>query len=306
MPRKHCPCFLEFSGAQGQGAITVPNAEHDGQREGLRSKLIALPSIIWLNIMDLQDILNTPQRHQQRTRQALRELAQNVEESPRRRSAARPETPTPLAGHVERTRASSRSHSRMSRTTDLQNSPRRRRPTTTQDENAVPITLTSGSRATGPGTPTPSSFVNYTPSQQPQLSRTVAQQARRRHERQIGIEQEQGPLPSPPLTAPTSNARCLAQQRRRERERQQRGLPTHRAQLRTPPATQANQRVINAGPMQEQIATPLPTQANRRLRAINEGPLQEHIQQEGTQAEPIDHVDDPWMMDIYEAANEES
>lgn len=93
----------------------------------------------------LQDILTTPQRQQQRARHALRELAQNVEESPRRRSVApRPETPTPLPGYVERTRASSRALGREARNADLLASPRRRRlHQSPQDENIAPNGLTS-------------------------------------------------------------------------------------------------------------------------------------------------------------------
>lgn len=50
------------------------------------------------NYLSRSDILSTPQRQQQRTRQALRELANNVQDSPRRRTPLpRPETPTPSA-----------------------------------------------------------------------------------------------------------------------------------------------------------------------------------------------------------------
>jgi hypothetical protein len=86
-----------------------------------------------------QDILTTPQRQQQHVRHALCELAHNVEESPRRRFVApRPETPTPLPGYVERTRASSRALSREACNADLLGSPRRRRVQNPQDQNVAP------------------------------------------------------------------------------------------------------------------------------------------------------------------------
>ena len=80
------------------------------------------------------DALSTPQRFQQHSRQALRELIQNNSEAQRRRVIpARPETPTPLPGHMERVRANGRLQNRTLRAQqDLQNSPRRRH---TQDEN---------------------------------------------------------------------------------------------------------------------------------------------------------------------------
>ncbi|KAF8957638.1 hypothetical protein BDZ97DRAFT_1762795 [Flammula alnicola] len=78
-----------------------------------------------------------PERQQLRTRQALRDRFLNVEESPRRRSAApRPKTPTPQPGHVERTRARVRALNREARTAELLSSPRRKRvQVASQDEN---------------------------------------------------------------------------------------------------------------------------------------------------------------------------
>ncbi|KAF8970891.1 hypothetical protein BDZ97DRAFT_1751453 [Flammula alnicola] len=234
-----------------------------------------------------QDILNTPQRHQQQTRQAFRELVQNVEESPRRRSAARPETPTPLPGYVERTRTSRRSQNRSSRTIDLQSSPRRRRPDShaQNDENAAPLSLTVQ-------LPMPSSisFINYTSCpEQRQSSRATIQCAR-----QMLEQQETLPLmpplrtPSPhpfnelcfqltPPTIPMSpnahvqpthtvNARSLAQQRRREREREANAL-----QLPTPPATHVPERMPRGHISQDSEAA------------------SEQQQQEDYQAEPIHH-----------------
>ena len=94
-----------------------------------------------LAIMDgSQGLLNTPQRYQQVSRQALREVIQNAEDSPRRRlPAPRPETPTPLPGYVERRRANVRSDHCGSRNGDPQSSPRRRRPNDARGENTAPF-----------------------------------------------------------------------------------------------------------------------------------------------------------------------
>ena len=86
-----------------------------------------------------QNILTTPQRHQQRARQAFRQLSQNDEESPRRRlPTPAPETPTPQPGYAKRTRANNRTSNREACNMELLNSPRRRR-ASRQDEN-VPRT----------------------------------------------------------------------------------------------------------------------------------------------------------------------
>ncbi|KAF8962203.1 hypothetical protein BDZ97DRAFT_1759438 [Flammula alnicola] len=87
--------------------------------------------------IDASRNLTTPERQQLRTRQALRDRSLNVEESPRRRSAApRPKTPTPQPGHVERTRAIVRASNREARTAELLSSPRRKRAQVApQDEN---------------------------------------------------------------------------------------------------------------------------------------------------------------------------
>ena len=81
--------------------------------------------------------LNTPQQQQSRTREALRQCNINVDESPHRRRtpAARPETPTPLPGAAESARMQARQSARDIRDNDLEDSPRRRRPSETQDEN---------------------------------------------------------------------------------------------------------------------------------------------------------------------------
>ncbi|KAF8954415.1 hypothetical protein BDZ97DRAFT_1766213 [Flammula alnicola] len=91
-----------------------------------------------------RDILTTPQRHQQQARQAFRELALNVEESPRRRPPApRPETPTPQPRYIERARTAGRASNRRLRDTDLLGSPRRRHLNPHQDENLQPVASTS-------------------------------------------------------------------------------------------------------------------------------------------------------------------
>ena len=81
--------------------------------------------------------LSTPQQYQSQTREALRRLNTDVDESPRccRVPATRPETPTPQPGAAERARMNSRHTAREIRNNDLQDSPRRRRPRDTQDEN---------------------------------------------------------------------------------------------------------------------------------------------------------------------------
>jgi hypothetical protein len=81
--------------------------------------------------------LNTAQRHQSWTREVFRQLNANTYESPlrRRTPVTRPETPTPQPGAVERARMNTRQSNRETRNDDLQDSPRRRHPRNTQDEN---------------------------------------------------------------------------------------------------------------------------------------------------------------------------
>ena len=57
------------------------------------------------------------------------------ENSRRRRTPARPETPTPQPGAIESARATSRRSHREIRDDDVQNSPRRRRTRNTHNEN---------------------------------------------------------------------------------------------------------------------------------------------------------------------------
>ena len=90
------------------------------------------------------ETLNTPQRHQSRTREAFRQRNINVDESPRRcrTPATRPETPTPPPGAAESARMQARQSARDIWDNDLEDSPRRRRPGESQDENQ-PLSVSS-------------------------------------------------------------------------------------------------------------------------------------------------------------------
>ncbi|CAA7266402.1 unnamed protein product [Cyclocybe aegerita] len=93
-----------------------------------------------------EDALTTLQKQQQKAGQALRELAQNANQSPcrRRLPAARPETPTPpAAAHVQRT--ATRLSSWTARESELLASPRRRRVQNNGDENRAPHASSSTS-----------------------------------------------------------------------------------------------------------------------------------------------------------------
>ena len=91
-----------------------------------------------------ENTLNSPQRHQQHTRQILCDHAlSNADESPRCRPLiARPHTPTPLPGSVENARANNHSTNRSSRYEELQISPRWQVANREQDENLVPTART--------------------------------------------------------------------------------------------------------------------------------------------------------------------
>ena len=90
---------------------------------------------LYLTIGRSDNVLNTPQRHQQRTRQALHDVVQNVDQSPWRcHPPSRPETPTPQPGYIKRTRANCRSDNQAARNSKLLSSLRRRLPHR-QDEN---------------------------------------------------------------------------------------------------------------------------------------------------------------------------
>ena len=85
------------------------------------------------------NMLNSPQRTQEKTRQVHCSTTQNLDESPRRRlPAPRPVTLTPTSGNVERIRSNVRETERTTRENDLQASPRRWRPAVVQDENMQP------------------------------------------------------------------------------------------------------------------------------------------------------------------------
>ncbi|KIM40031.1 hypothetical protein M413DRAFT_29163, partial [Hebeloma cylindrosporum] len=255
-----------------------------------------------------QNFLTSPQRQQQRERQALRELqiVQNVEESPRRRSASaaqRPETPTPQPGYAERARASSRALNRVARDMDLLRSPRRRRVGRSQDENALQsVSASNNLRARQtPSLPTPSSSQHH---ERP----SIAQQERQNCERQEERERETSPAATiapqprqqrsstpelrPSLPAP--NRRSLAQQCRRAREREERlcfeqgqedGLHTAPLQNRIPHPTTPPTRAAIASMSNRSLA-----QQRRRAREregrrfeqdredrVHTGPLQNRI-----------------------------
>ncbi|KAF8973658.1 hypothetical protein BDZ97DRAFT_1751665 [Flammula alnicola] len=224
-----------------------------------------------------RDILTTPQRHQQQARQAFRELALNVEESPRRRPPApRPETPTPQPRYIERIRTAGRASNRMLRDTDLLGSLRRRHLNPQQDENLQPVASTSRAVNRQPVTSAsrdvrdeafmynplssydtpcagPSCQDSTISCQGPRTvlridssassARSNAQQARQERERQESTAQENSSLANAPSAstrpalATLPNFRSLGQQHRRARERQER-LGAQQIQQATPPFTQ--------------------------------------------------------------------
>ncbi|PPQ82287.1 hypothetical protein CVT25_008437 [Psilocybe cyanescens] len=287
----------------------------------------------------MDDTLSSPQRHQQHTRQVLRQLAQNVEESLRRRSAtARPQTPTPLPGHVERIRANRRSGNRVSRTLDLQSSPRRRQPNGLQSENAAPTASTLDSQTTRVTTPTPSllPLIN--------CNSITRQHHTANHTRQHQIRAESpllpppatplssplrplAILPTPPLTtAAPSHTNGLRRPSNRTTSLNATSLtPSPSLPLNLPlypsGATRApnarslaqrrrrerernlQQRVQPANVDSVNLPTPPLTQVNVETRIAQPGPSREGIQQNEQQPD-VCSVDDEDIEQVYQAADE--
>ncbi|KAF8153123.1 hypothetical protein B0H34DRAFT_819578 [Crassisporium funariophilum] len=195
----------------------------------------------WRVVSRTQFVITTPSdnRQQRRTREASRRLNENRDESPSRRRtpAPRPETPTPQPGAVERTRAASRRSRREIRENDLQNSPRRQRTSTTQDENRANMSGATGSQERVihanrlPLAPIPNCLLPSPPSTQMALGAN-----------------QQLISPRPQIQLPPSK-RAAAQQRRQQQARRgeralqavqvpSQSLAQHSAVLPTPPTTQ--------------------------------------------------------------------
>lgn len=127
--------ILEISGILGNSALRA------WAKQWIFPTVCDLPLFETLNSpMDSsQNILTTPQHHQQCARQAFWQLSQNDEESPRHRlPMPAPETPTPQPGYTERTRANNHTSNREACNMELLNS-LWRRCGSRQDEN-VPRT----------------------------------------------------------------------------------------------------------------------------------------------------------------------